>query len=108
RSDPAFCRVWEMLLDTNLRSSESEALRSYLHAFRRVPPHLEAPFAAARQAYEKIASFLRRDGNQFVELYRHSRERPSALGIEVRKDLVYELDENGRAVAPKRREARKI
>lgn len=107
RAQPAFIKVWEMLLDTNLRSQESEALRSYLHAFRRVPPERESQFATARTAYEQIASFLRRDGNQFVEHYRHSPNRPSALGIEVRKDLVFEW-QNGQPVAPKRREARKI
>ena len=108
RESPAFQRVWEMLLDTNLRSSESESLRSYLHAFRRVPKADEAGFQAARKAYEEIASFLRRDGNHFVEKYRISRSRPSAIAIEVRKDLVFEFDENGRPLRPKPREARKI
>lgn len=108
KDEPAFRMVWKMLLDTNLRSSQSEMLRSYLHAFRRVPIELEAEYAAARQAYEQISDFIRRDGNQFVERYRHMPGRPSALGIEVRKDLVFELDRYGRPVAPKVREARKI
>lgn len=108
RTDPAFAMVWDMFLDTNLRSSESETLRGYLHAFRRVPVDSEPRFMAARRAYEQIAHFVRRDGNQFVEHYRHMRTRPSALGIEVRKDLVYQFDANGHPVAPKPREARKI
>lgn len=107
-NDPVFLQVWEMLLDTNLRSSESEALRSYMHAFRRVPAERELEFAQARRAYERIANFLRRDGQQYIELYRHSRERPSALGIEIRKDLIYDFDEDGHPVAPRPREARKI
>ena len=41
-SDPAYQRIWEMLLDTNLRSARSAALRSYLHLFRTVLPHQEA------------------------------------------------------------------
>lgn len=108
RDDPAFAMVWHMLLDTNLRSSESEMLRGYLHAFRRVPPESEPMFIAAYHAYEHIAHFVRRDGNQFVELYRHMRTRSSALGIELRKDLVYQFDANGHPLAPKPREARKL
>lgn len=108
REDPAFEQVWQMLLDTNLRSSESEALRSYLHAFRRVPTDREAEFAAARRAYGEISRFLARDDHALVMRYRYSRARPSALGIEVRKDLVFEFDSQRRPVAPKPREARKI
>ncbi len=108
RENPSYARVWEMLLDTNLRSSESESLRGYLHAFRRVLPRHEEGFAAARDAYHAISHFLGRDGFQFVERYRTSRERPSALGIEVRKDLVYRFDKNGRPLGPRQRDARKI
>ncbi|MCG8418142.1 MAG: hypothetical protein MJE77_09400 [Proteobacteria bacterium] len=108
RAVPAYNLVWEMLLDTNLRSPESDALRGYLHAFRRVPMGREEEFAAARKAYEEIVYFTGRDGNQYVEQYRISRRRPSAIAIEVRKDLVYEFDRDGRPVRPKPREARKI
>ena len=108
KDNPAFSRVWEMLLDTNLRSSESEALRSYLHAFRRVPRRREAEFIAARQAYEEIASVMSRDGGHIVEQSRISRRRPSAIAIEVRKDLVYEFSPDNMPVRPKPREARKI
>ncbi|WP_428263443.1 hypothetical protein [Haliangium sp.] len=106
--DPAFEIVWDMLLDTNLRSSDSEILRSYLHAFRQVPRGRAVEFEAARRAYERIGEFVRRDGSMFVERYRLMSNRPSALGIEVRKDLVFEFDTRGRPVAPKPREARKI
>lgn len=108
RSNPAFSRVWQMLHDTNLRSSESESLRSYLHAFRRAPLDREADFAAARLAYDEIGRFLRRDNSDFVMQYRLSRTRPSALGIEVRKDMVFELDRRGKPVAPRAREAERI
>ncbi|ACY12946.1 hypothetical protein [Haliangium ochraceum] len=108
KSDGAFAMVWRMLLDTNLRSSQSEMLRSYLHAFRRVPVGREEEFAVARRAYERIKAFVYRDGKQFVESYRHMPGRPSALGIEVRKDLLFELDGKGHPVAPKTREVRKI
>jgi hypothetical protein len=108
RQDPAFARVWQMLLDTNLRSSESESLRSYLHAFRRAPADREAEFEAARHAYGAIGRFLSQDNHAMVERYRYSRTRPSALGIEVRKDLVFEFDSQRRPVAPRPREARKL
>jgi hypothetical protein len=108
RADVAYIRVWDMLLDTNLRSSESEMLRSYLHAFRRVPAEREAQFEAARRAYDRIAHFLGRDEYLIAERYRQSLSRPSALGIEVRKDLVFEFDDKGRPVAPRKREASKI
>lgn len=108
RNDAAFQMVWRMLLDTNLRSSQSEMLRSYLHAFRRVPEEYEAGFAAARIAYERIGDFIRRDDNAFVEHFRHMPGRPSALGIELRKDLVFELDRDGHPIAPKHEEASRL
>lgn len=108
KSEPAFQMVWRMLLDTNLRSSQSEMLRSYLHAFRRVPEDREDEFAAARSAYERIGAFVRQGDSDFVERYRHMPGRPSALGIEVRKDLVFELDPQGRPVAPRQQEASRI
>ncbi|MEM9492740.1 MAG: hypothetical protein AAGC55_26565, partial [Myxococcota bacterium] len=108
REDAAYQRVWNMLLDTNLRSAESESLRSYLHAFRRVPKGLDRDYADSRLAYEEITHFLHREGGHYVEKYRVSRRRPSAIAIEVRKDLVYEFDKDGQPIRPKIREARKI
>lgn len=108
KADPACQMVWRMLLDTNLRSSQSEMLRSYLHAFRHVPAAQEAEFAAARVAYERIADFIHRDDNAFVEHFRHMPGRPSALGIELRKDVVFELDAHGRPLAPRPDEANRI
>lgn len=108
KSESAFRMVWDMLLDTNLRSSESEMLRSYLHAFRHVPGEREAEFAAARGAYERISDFICRDDNAFVEHFRHMPSRPSALGMELRKDVVFELDRQGRPVAPRVEEVDRI
>ena len=86
----------------------TSALRSYLHAYRRVPKNQQARYVAASKAYAEISEFLHRDNNAFVERYRVSPRRPSALGFEVRKDLVYEFDDSGRPVAPKPDAARKI
>jgi hypothetical protein len=99
--DPAFGMVWDMLTDTNLRSSLSEQLRSYLHLYRRVEADDEVRFQAARQAYEQVAGFLHEDGGRRIEEYRFSADRPSSVGIEVRKDLVWEFDRQGRPVGPK-------
>lgn len=110
---PGYRRVWAMLMDTNLRSTESEALRSHIHMFRRAPAGRAAEFRAARDAYAHIQTFV--DQNpQIVDQYRFSPERPSSLGIEVRKDLVWEFDglkpirprpDNARAIAESLAEA---
>lgn len=101
RFEPAFRLVWSMLQDTNLRNSESELLRSYLHMYRRAPTGQEDELRAAQRAYERVAQFLRRDNWHIVEEYRVSPMRPSSFGIEVRKDLVYEINDKGHAVRPK-------
>ncbi len=101
-------RVWEMLGDTNLRDSESEQLRSYLHRFRKAPRGREGDFELSRKAYGHIRSFLEADGRRFIREYRFSPDRPSALGIEVRKDLIYDFDEEGRPVAPRPEQARAL
>jgi N-formylglutamate amidohydrolase len=101
RENPAYHMVWDMLTDTNLRSTQSEQLRSYLHLYRRVDAPDEQRFQSARQAYQQVAAFLQRDGGHLIEEYRFSPARPSSLGIEVRKDLVWEFDDRGRPVGPK-------
>jgi hypothetical protein len=105
--DPAFQRVWDMLHDTNLRSARCAAFRSYLHAFRRPPEGLEDAFHASQIAYERVKVFLERDNSRFVRQYRYAHDRPSAMAIEVRKDLVYEF-EDGRPVRPRVDSARAI
>lgn len=104
RSSPAYEWVWRMLLDTNLRSAESEMLRSYLHMFRRppsdwaagvfglsagFPEQLEGTLERAREAYEKIGEFLYGNRDQILGEYRSSTHRPSSLGIEFRKDHIW-------------------
>ncbi|MCP4500280.1 MAG: hypothetical protein GY822_10005 [Deltaproteobacteria bacterium] len=108
KREESYRAVWDMLADTNLRSSTSEALRSYLHFFRRVPPSKEEKFERSRQAYAAICRFLDEEGHDFIDAYRVDSQRSSSLGIEVRKDLVYEFDDEGRAVAPKDDAAREI
>ena len=107
-ADPAFRRVWDMLEDTNLRDSESEQLRSYLHSFRKAPRGLQEDFEASRAAYEAVRGYVEADGRRVVEEYRFSPDRPSALGIEVRKDLVYEFDSEGRPLGPRTEQARAV
>ncbi len=87
--------VWRMLCDTNLRSTSSEALRSFLYMYRRPPGGREAAFIAAQLAYEHIQGFLNADHAALVLGYRQSPERLSSLGLEVRKDLVYRFDATG-------------
>lgn len=96
--DDAYHLVWQMLKDTNLRSVEATALRSFLHMLRQAPEGREQEFEAAEDAYHDITGFLRADSAAVVREYRFSVERPMSLGVEVRKDLIWELDRAGNPV----------
>lgn len=93
RRDPAYERVWRMLMNTNLRAQPGATLSGYLHRFTRVRPEERASFDAAASAYARIERFLS-DGATLRD-FRRSRDRPSSLGLEVRKDLVCTLDAHG-------------
>jgi len=99
--------VWEMLLDTNLRSTESQALRGYIHMFRTPPESQRQLFQAAREEYELIRRFITKEYEFLVNEYRESSRRPSTLLIEVRKDLVWNFS-NGYPVGPRTDNARFI
>lgn len=88
--DPAFALVWKMLLNTNLRQALPEALRGYLHRYRRAPREHRGLFAEAANAYDKIRRFI--DDADICREYRRSPDRPSSLAVEVRKDLLCEMD----------------
>ena len=87
--DPAYDLVWRMLLNTNLRLAEAEALRSYLHRYRRLHPDDVTEFNEARLAYETLEGYLNED---IVRDFRLSKNRPSSFGLEIRKDLVTSFD----------------
>lgn len=110
RESLAYQRVWAMLTDTNLRSAECENLRSYLHMFRRAPEGEEALYAESRLAYERIRDYIHHNEDELVKEYRRSSERPSCLGIEVRKDYVWEFadDECRKPIRPKPENAKKV
>jgi len=103
--DPTFAAVWEMLLDTNLRSTKSDELRSYLHMYRKAPEDEREFFRAARRAYEAVHAFLHRDHDRIIDQYRFSPERPSSLGIEIRKDLIWAFDRNDQPERPRPEQA---
>ncbi|MBL4846949.1 MAG: N-formylglutamate amidohydrolase [Planctomycetes bacterium] len=88
--DPAYDTVWSMLLNTNLRLQESDALRGYLHRYHRVPALMAERFRRARFAYDHVKAFLA--ASTVLEDYQRSPLRPSALVIEVRKDLLCEFN----------------
>ncbi len=93
--DEAMGMVWKMLLDTNLRDAESEALRGYLHRYRRPSsPAQRNSFHRAREAYQRVRRFI--DESDVVSDYRRAPFRPSNLAIEVRKDLLVDFDAEGR------------
>ncbi len=93
-------RVWAMLQDTNMRSVECGALRSYIHLYRYPPDGKEELYQRAVKAYARIARYVRRSQGRIVEEYRQSSERLSSLAIEVRKDLLWQLDGRGEPVEP--------
>ncbi len=61
--------------------------------YRRAPAGRETEFKRAAKAYERLCGFCRSaQGVAFVTRYRFSPERASSLGLEVRKDLLVELE----------------
>jgi hypothetical protein len=104
--DPAYQRVWRMLKDTNMRQGESGILRAYIHRFRRPPAYYAESFSDAEDAYRHIERFILANNRAIVHEYRYAPERAMSFGIEVRKDLIHELDSNGTPIrlAPERAE----
>lgn len=100
-------RVWDMLLDTNLRSARSDSLRGYLHLFRRPPTGQEAHFLRARGEYERVCAHLAEHRDEIVTRYRNALDRPNSILVEVRKDLVWHF-EGGRPIGPRLEDARLI
>lgn len=99
-------RVWDMLLNTNHRRADSEVLFGYLHRFRRPSHGAGAEMAAARRAYEAICAFVQ-ETPELIDEYRRMPDRMSAMGIEVRKDLLWRF-EGGEPVEPLELNARDI
>ncbi|HHH28721.1 MAG TPA: hypothetical protein ENK57_10310 [Polyangiaceae bacterium] len=86
----AYESVWTMLLDTNLRLAEADALRGFIHRFRRIREQNRLALAASLAAYRHVRTFL--NESDVVTEFRRSPDRPSSLGIEIRKDLVCSFD----------------
>ena len=84
----SYVAVWEMLFNTNLRRADSGALSRYLHRYCEAPQGRAEEFEAAALAYRQIADFLKQRPD-FVDNYRRSADRTSAITIEIRKDLVW-------------------
>lgn len=92
----AYTLVWTMLLDTNSRSTASAAFREYIHAFGHAPKGLEEWFENGREAYERLQAFLHANQEELVHRYRYSKKRPSSLAIEIRKDYLWVIGDDGR------------
>ena len=93
-------RVWQMLLDVTRRSPDAEQLRAYIHRYRDAPSGLEKIFKQARGAYARIQEFLGTHRHALIENYRYAPERPSCVGIEVRKDQLCWIDADLGTVEP--------
>lgn len=92
RDRAEYQRVWQMLLDVTRRSPDCERLRAYLHRYRAAPTGLEDLFQRCRLAYARIQEFLGTHRQALVEGYRYAPERPSCLGVEIRKDQLCWVD----------------
>jgi hypothetical protein len=88
--DEAHELVWEMLLNTNLRKALPEALWGHLHRYQRPAPEHVVLFQHAAAAYDRIRRFI--GEASITRDYRRNPERPSNLALEVRKDLLCEID----------------
>ncbi len=100
REQPGFQRVWQLLLDVIRRSTDAERLRGYLHRYREAPRGAEKLFGEARQAYGEVERFLAVGRKPLLDGYSFSGDRMSCLGIEVRKDLLCEIDHKKRWIRP--------
>lgn len=97
---PEYQRVWQMLLDVTRRSPDAEQLRAYLHQYRAAPQGLEQTFGKARAAYARVREFLDTHRHSLVEGFRYAPERPSCVGIEIRKDQLCRIDSDLGTVEP--------
>ncbi len=100
RDRPGFIRVWQLLLDVIRRSTDAERLRGYLHRYREAPRGAEKVFAEARHAYREVERFLNGNRDLLLDGYRFSGDRLSCLGIEVRKDLLCDIDRQRQRIRP--------
>lgn len=98
RDQPAYQRIWQLLLDVVRRSTDAERLRGYLHRYRDAPRDFRGLFADARRAYGEVRRFLEENREDLMARYRFSGRRTSCLGIEVRKDLLCDVDRQARSV----------
>ena len=92
--DP-YSDIWEMLLDTNLRSVRAELLRSFIHraldvtgdrAIEGIDLH------GARGRYLELSDYSKRHQKRLLEQFRAT--RCNSLALEVRKDLVWKFDKD--------------
>ena len=79
----------------------------YLHHFRDHLPGRRDDFERSRLSYEAIRNHLMAH-EPLVHAYRFAQDRTSALTIEVRKDLVWRFDDEGRALGPRDDSAREL
>ena len=101
----AYDAVWNMLLDTNLRSSRSETLRSFIHMYRRSDTEEEKLLMRCTSVYENIRQFVSEEKGSILQEYSKYSEKLDAIAIEIRKDLVWHfgnkqpVENNTKAIA---------
>ena len=101
QDQPAYLRVWQMLADVIRRSTDAERLRGYLHRYREAPRGSKELFSDARHAYGEVRCYLEANRSLLLDGYCFSGDRLSCLGIEVRKDLLCEIDSKRSRIRPR-------
>ncbi len=101
RDQPGHQRVWQLLFDVVRRSTDAERLRGYLHRYREAPRGAEKLFAEARRAYVEITAYLADHRRRLLDGYHFAGGRLSSLGMEVRKDLLCEMDRDRGSIRPR-------
>ena len=104
--DSAYARVFDMLTDTNLRRADAGELRAFLHRFRRMPEDRREALERCVDAYNRVHNYVQH--SSVVKDYRRNPQRPSSVGLEVRKDLVCSFDEETGLPLPTSPEQRKV
>lgn len=90
--DENYQGLWRMLMDTNFRDGDSQILRSYIHAYRHPPRGYEQFCEKANDAYRHLTAYMEQHRKEIRRSYRYHPYRLSCIGIEVRKDLVWDFE----------------
>ncbi|MEM9554124.1 MAG: N-formylglutamate amidohydrolase [Acidobacteriota bacterium] len=97
--EPMHPRVWQMLLDVTRRGDGCDLLREAIHCGTPIPGGAGHAIDA-RAAYDEIRDFAERHQDDLLASFSASADRFDCLGLEVRKDLLSDLGDDGELPRP--------